>query len=136
MSFDYAQSAQDALGLLTDFGIGGVPPLVTLTRQAKGDYDPTLGRVPDLPPLVTLGVGLAFDYGLHASGAGTSGGSLILAGDRQLYLAALTADGVAIPEPAKNDKAVPLDGITYNVESVKILAPAGVVVLYELQLRR
>ena len=136
MSFDYLESAQEALALLIDFGPPGVVPLVTLTRTPKGVYDRTTGQTPLGTPVITLGVGLAFDYGLHASGAGTAGGSLIAAGDRQLYLAALDVDSVAIAQPLKNDKAVPLDGVEYNVESVKVLSPAGIPVLYELQLRR
>lgn len=136
MSFDYVESAQEALALLIDFGTPDGPPLVTLTHTPKGEYDRSTGKVEPGDPVITVGVGLAFDYGLHASGAGTAGGSLIAAGDRQLYLAAITVGGVPIPAPVKNDKATPADGIEYNVESVKTLAPAGVPVLYELQLRR
>lgn len=134
MSFDYFESAQDALATLIDFN--GAEPGVRLTRTPKAEYDKTLGKTVSGAPVVTLGVGLVFDYGLHASGAGTVGGSLIVAGDRQLYLAALTVDGVAIPQPVKGDKALAPDGIEYNVENVKSLAPAGVPVLYDIQLRR
>lgn len=134
MSFDYFESARDALATLVDFG--GAEPGVTLTRTPKAEYDRTTGKTVAADPVVTLGVGLVFDYGLHASGTGTVGSSLIAAGDRQLYLASLTVAGVEIPAPLKNDKCVAPDGVEYNVESVKTLAPAGVPVLYDVQLRR
>lgn len=135
MAFDWGATAQDTLEALVD--AGGAEPGVTLTRTPKGAYDPALGEAaPSGAPIVTRGVGLTFDYGLQNSGAGTSGGSLIQAGDRQLLLSSLTAAGVAIPLPVKGDSCLAPDGVTYNVENVKTLAPAGVAVLYELQLRR
>ena len=134
MAFDYYGTAADTLAALLEYG--AADPGVTLTRTTPGAYDPATSSTAPPVVLTTAGVGLVFDYGLHASGASTHDGTLIQAGDKQCYLAALDAAGVAIAAPVKGDKALAPDGVTYGVENVKTLAPAGVPVLYELQLRR
>lgn len=131
--FDYLATAQDALEALTEFG--GADPGVTLTRTPPGAYKPGQGTGTPGEPTTWAGVGLVFDYDFKDSGASVAGASLIQAGDRRLYLAALGADGVAIVAPKHGDKCQAPDG-AYKVENVKTLAPAGLAVLYDVQLRR
>lgn len=134
MSFDYAETAQQALESLVEFG--GAAPGVTLTRTTAGAYNPLTSHTAAPTTLTTHGVALAFDYDLQGSGAGAYEDTQIRAGDKRLYLATLDSSGVAIAEPRKDDKCLAPDGLTYNVERVKSISPAGVAVLYDLQLRR
>ena len=134
MSFDWAATAQDALAALVD--AGGAEPGVVLTRTTAGAYDPATSKTAAATTTTTNGVGLVFDFDLINSGAGAYEQTLIKEGDKRLYLAALTADGAAIDAPAHLDKCLAPDGLTYVVERVKVIAPAGVAVLYDVQLRR
>lgn len=131
--FDYVQTAQDALAILMDFG--GAEPGITFTHTP--DAAPAPGGAPVIPPPVTtLAVGLVFTYSYQMSGDGTRPGSLILAGDRQCYIAAIDINGVQIPAPVKEDTALAPDGVEYVVQLVKPISPNGIPVLYEIQLRR
>lgn len=130
---DYAATAQQTLEALS--AAGGDSPGVTLTRTTPGAYDPATSTTGAGTTATHAGVGLAFDYDYIGSGAGTLGDSLIRDGDKQLYLAALKVDGSTMPKPLKGDRLLAPDGLTYNVERVKELAPAGVPLLYDVQLR-
>lgn len=130
MDFDYLQTRDDARQVLVDFG--GAEPGLTLTRTAKGGHVP--GSVPaGATTTTTVAVGVVLPYG---QGATTREGSLIQAGDVRAYVAAVDLAGAVIAEPAKGDKCLAPDGRTYAVENMWTTAPAGIAVLYELQLRR
>lgn len=130
MDFDYIQTREDARQVLIDFG--GAEPGLTLTRATKGGHVP--GGVPAPGVTVTtVAIGVVLPYG---QGATTREGSLIQASDQRAYVAAIDLGGAVIPEPAKGDKCLAPDGRTYTVENVWTTAPAGIAVLYELQLRR
>jgi hypothetical protein len=131
MDFDYPESAQDALELLVDFG--GAEPGLAFTRTTRGGFDPATGGGATAA-MTFQGVGLIFAY--TDKGGTTAAGSTVKAGDQKAYVAALTVDGQALPAPAKPDRVLAPDGITYTVENVDALAPAGQVVLYELHLVR
>lgn len=132
--FDYLATAQDALDVLLEFG--GATPGALFTRTTPGAYDTGTRTTGEPTTTTTAGVALAFDYEFKDSGAATEGGSLIRAGDKRLYLAALSALGAAIAAPRKGDACRAPDGLTYAVENVKTLAPTGVAILYDVQLRR
>ncbi len=133
---DWGDTAQQALEALV--AAGGAAPGVTLTRTTPGEYDPATSTTAAPTVLVTAGVGLVFPYSLQASGESRygEGGALIVMGDQQLYLAALDAAGVAIADPKAGDACLAPDGFTYTVKTVKTLAPAGVALVHDVQLRR
>ena len=120
----YSELAETANSLLSEFG-----QVVTLRSQTAGDYDPDTGAAA-IVAADQSGVGCVFDFGMHASGASFTAGSMILAGDKQLLL---SPAGIAAPEPGSQ---VIIGADTWTVVSVKTTAPAGVAVIYECQLRR
>lgn len=129
---NYGDTAQQVLEALQAAAGDDGDPGVALTRT----YPVPRGGGVAPAPLATAGVGLIFDYDFRDSGSSMLGETRILAGDKRLLLAALTAAGAAIAPPLKGDAAVAPDGLTYTVENVKAVGPSGVVVLYDVQLRR
>jgi hypothetical protein len=123
MSF-YGDLAITADELLGEFG-----QPVTIRRQTAGGYDPETGSA-SITTADELGNGAVFDFGLHQSGAEFAAGSLIVAGDKQLYLSPV---GVSVPRPG--DLAI-IGAETWSIVSVKSTAPAGIAVLFECQLRK
>lgn len=115
-AFNYANTAATATRLLTRFGAAA-----TIKRTTVGAYDPETGTAPvTVTSLTTTAAVFAFDQKYID-------GTLILEGDQRAYLA-----------PAQQPKQGDLlnwQSRDYNVIAVKPLAPAGVVVLYEAQLR-
>ena len=116
MSFDYANTAATALRLLGRFGASA-----TLKREVSGAYDPATGTAPVTETSLTT-TACVFDYPQKYVD-----GTLILAGDKQAYLA-------SAPVPKQGDKLT-WQAVDYTVVNVKAIAPAGVAVLYEAQLR-
>lgn len=131
MDFDYIQTREDARQVLIDFG--GAEPGITFTRITKGGHVPGAGGPAAGSTITTVAIGVVLPYG---PGATTREGSLILASDQRAYVAAVDLGGAEILAPAKPDKCTGPDGTVYTVENVWATAPAGIVVLYELQLRR
>ncbi|WP_063582859.1 hypothetical protein [Achromobacter ruhlandii] len=128
-TFDYADMAATAQALLEEFG-----GPVTVRQVMTGEYDPDLGQAPNTT-VDHDGIGALFDYTAQAAGVANMAGSVIETGDKQLYLAPELATGGAMPEPKPTDLVLAL-GVTWRVVTVKTLAPAGLVLLYELQLRQ
>lgn len=88
------------------------------------------------PPAVDYeAFGAIFDYDRQM--VGTQPDSLIRAGDRQLLLSVLTEPALGdLPEPPFGARIVAPDGVAYKVASVKVVGPAGVAVMYDVNLRR
>lgn len=116
MSF-YGNMAATAARLLKQFGAAG-----TLTRVTTGEYDPATGTAPTTTQAVAANA-VVFDYD-----AKLIDGSVIQQGDKQCFMEVKALVPVAV------DKFT-WQGIEHQVIAVKPLAPAGVAVLYELQLR-
>ncbi|MGY3265803.1 hypothetical protein [Lysobacter sp. HA35] len=115
-AFDYARTAATATRLLQRFGAAA-----TLKRRADATYDPTTGTTAaTVTPLATTAVVIDYD-------AKSIDGTLIRQGDRRGYLIAAVAP--------RQDDALTWQGADLTVIAVRILAPAGVAVLYEAQLR-
>ncbi|TWI69056.1 hypothetical protein IP91_00121 [Pseudoduganella lurida] len=131
MDFDYIQTRDDARQVLIDFG--GAEPGLTFARTTKGGHVPGAGGPAAGSTITTVAIGVMLPYG---QGTTAREGSLILASDQRAYVAAVDLGGAEILAPAKGDKCLAPDGQTYNVENVWTTAPAGIPVLYELQLRR
>lgn len=130
--FNYAKTAVQARNSLQRFG--GQVPGATFTRETGGGGQPGQNSAPSIQSWQAIA--LVFDYSGQSQGDGTRLDALIQAGDKQLYAAAIDAAGAPITAPAKPDKCLAPDGVEYTVETVKPLGPAGVLVLYEIQLRR
>ena len=63
-------------------------------------------------------------------------GSLIKIGDRHLLLSPLNTAGAALTAPVLGDTITDAAGVIYTLTApLKILAPAGVAVLYDVNLR-
>lgn len=120
MSFDYADIAATADEILREFGAAGI-----VTRKEPGGvYDPDTGTYPDTPVSQNC-TAVVFAYPQHLVN-----GTTVLQGDELAYLSAV---GLVMPKPAE---VFAWQGISYTVINAKPLAPAGVNVLAELQVRR
>jgi hypothetical protein len=116
MTFDYAAAAASALDMLNRFGAPA-----TLKRTTAGTYDPATGTATEtVIDLATTAVVLAFPQKYID-------GTLIRQGDRR----ALCAPGV---EPKAGDRFA-WQGVEYTVIGATPIAPAGVAVLFEAQIR-
>ena len=119
MSF-YGDLAKTADELLAEFGRA-----VTIRINTPGTYDPETGTT-TVSTADHIGYGCTFDYGASAID-----GTMIVQGDKQLYLSP-----VGMPEPGIDDLAI-IDGVTWRITPpVKVIAPAGVAVLYDCNLRK
>lgn len=129
-TFDYAEMAASvSQELLVE---SGGP--VTVRQVVTGEYDPELGEAPTTT-VDNDGIGALFDYTAQAAGLANLAGSVIETGDKQLYLAPQLAAGGPMPEPKPADLVLAL-GATWRVVTVKTLAPTGLALLFELQLRQ
>lgn len=115
---DFYDGVQEvATELLTEFGSIGQLKVVT-----TGAYNPATGSASTstTPTDVTACV---FDYAAHMID-----GTRIVTGDKQVYLTAAVT-----PKPGD---VLAWQGVDYRVVTSKPLAPAGVLVLNELQIRK
>lgn len=119
----YNRAQQTALRLLTKYG-----QVLTLTTQASGAYDTATGSVA-VTGSSQSAIGAVFDYSTHEIDQ-----SIVLAGDKRLYLSPLLADGSALVPPSIDD-TVTVNGITYTIKKINALSPAGTPVLYDCNVR-
>lgn len=120
MSFDYADLALTADELLTEFGAGA-----TLSRTIAGGYDTATGiSAPESIDVQSV-TAVCIDYD-----AKYIDGTLIIRGDKQVFMSAKDAT-----LPMAGDKFT-WQGGAFSVIAVTPLAPAGLTVLFELQVRR
>lgn len=119
MTFAYAKSAATALRLLTKFG-----QAVTLRKQTAGAYDPATGTAA-ITTSDTTGNAAVLEF---SNGERYQAGTTIQEGDKKALLNAIAVT------PAPNDLLI-VGSATWTILSIKTLAPAGTVVLYELHLR-
>lgn len=118
MSFDYAELAETALEILSDFGAD-----VIITRVTTGTYDPTTGANAVTTSNVTVkGVVLDYRYG-ETQLAETN----IQAGDKRLLLEAAATPGM-------NDRFT-ANGKMYAAVSIGEVNPAGTNVLWDIHVR-
>lgn len=123
MSFNYSKTAATVTRLLQRFGASA-----TLTSVTGGTYDPSTGGSTGETTTNTTVTAAVFDFSDKQDGAQFLPGTLILAGDKQVFMAVGTA-----PVPGNT---LTWQSVIYQVVAVKTLAPAGVAVLYELLVRR
>ena len=127
-SFNYAKPKTNATKMLTRYGQS-----VTITSHVIGSYDPTTGSSSDTTSTQT-GVGVILEWGQQGStpsyGKSMIDTSAILAGDKQLYL---SATGITVPNIG--DTITDVNGRVYTIIMIKELAPSGVTVLIECNIR-
>lgn len=120
MAFDYSEIADDAVGILTEFGQS-----ITLTKPGTDSaYDPQTGQVTGTLA-VFLGVGAVFDY-TQRDMANTE----IKQGDRRIYIAPNLG-----AMPATGDNVTLADGTILSIVASRPLNPAGTILLHDAQLR-
>lgn len=128
MAYDYGETAQDVREALEETGA-----LCALAWTPPPESD-----APDAPtpaPLAFSAWGVILDYSDKA--LGTQSNSLIEAGDRQILLACFDeSTGDALPLPPAESKIIAPDGIEYTIKRAKPLAPAGIPVMFDLNVRR
>ena len=96
---------------------------VTFTQETTTGIDPAAGTKTKTTSTFT-GYGAAFDYKRMEID-----GELIQKGDIRFLMEATTT----IPVPGNTTV---IDSIIYRVMSVKLTSPAGIAVIYEVQLRK
>lgn len=116
MSFNYPATAATATRLLERFGAA-----CTLIRTTTGTYDPATGSDPvTTQSLPTTAAVFAYDQKYID-------GTLILQGDQLAYCAPAVT-------PKQGDSFT-WQGTTFSVIAVKPISPAGIPVLFEVQIR-
>jgi len=120
MSFDYQRMAQTAKRLLTKFGA----PAVLSRDGGTGVYDPSTGQVVGGGTQTWDCTAAVLAY--HAQDID---GTLIQAGDSRVLIA---PDIATVPETGD---VVNVAGRTLTAIRVAVTAPAGIVVLYDVQAR-
>ncbi len=116
MSFDYNELASTASEMLVEFG-----KAATLKRIVTGAYDPSTGTAPvTTTSLNTNAAVFAYDQKYID-------GTLIKQGDQLAYLDPNV-------EPKQGDKLA-WQGKDYVIVAVKPVAPAGLAVIFEAQIR-
>lgn len=123
MSAFYDEMAAVSNELLTEFG-----QAVTLRRVTTGAYDPATGSATQTTADYA-GTGAVFDYSQR-----DIDGSLIKTGDQKLLMSPFQTDGSAMPVPTTTDKIL-IGSTVYSIQPSKKVAPAGTLVLIELQIR-
>ncbi len=120
---NYAKNAASALKAIKKAGLPAV-----IRRVVAGGYDTETAKVS--APVTTNYPCFAakFDYELQSSGTRQADGTLILTGDKQIFI---PAAGLAVV-PVNGDLVI-VDAETWVVKNVKAVKPAATAILYEVQ---
>jgi len=100
----------------------------TITKQTAGTYSTSTG-VASVSTSTQSAYGALFDYENK-----NIDGSLVKKGDRKLLLSALNTALAALTAPSVND-TVTANSVTYTIVAVRPVAPSGVAVAYDCQIR-
>ena len=119
---NYNALKNTARNLLANFGQS-----MTLTKYLVGTYDPTTGQKSSTTS-TTTDIGVILPYQSGSGGDQSSVGSLIKEGDQQVFIQL-----PVVPSPADT---LTVGSITYDIANIKAIEPAGINVLYELQVRK
>ena len=112
---------------------GGKGQVVTLHQPASdGTFDPATETTSGATPAQDhAGSGVETKYDARSIAAG-----LVQAGDVKFLLSPVKLDGSPMPEPAADSWTLTKGGQTWTIKLVTPTSPAGLDVMYELQLRR
>lgn len=127
MAEDWAAVAAEVAEALGEFSE------ITLHQPgAPGVYDPMTDTVTGAsPPQTHVGSGFESEY----DGFSIANG-VVEAKDVRFFAASLKRDGQPLPMPVADLWTATLNGATYAIKRVGSTQPAGLPVLFELQLRR
>lgn len=100
----------------------------TITKQTAGSYSVSTG-VASVSTSTQSAYGALFDYENK-----NIDGSLVKKGDRKLLLSALNTALAALTAPSVND-TVTANSVTYTIIAIRPIAPSGVAVAYDCQIR-
>lgn len=118
----YDEMAVMALEMITEFG-----QPVTISKTEPGEYDPEIGGESPGAPIEQIAQGILLDF----TGQEFQNNSLIRQGDKKLKIAAQGLEWV----PDLLNKVI-IQGRTWSiVPPLKEVNPAGMPILYELQVR-
>ncbi len=123
---NYAKSAAGALKSIRKAGMAGV-----IRRVVAGEYDTDTSKMSAPVTKNYPCFAAKFDYELQSAGASQADGTLILTGDKQIFI---PAAGLAVV-PANGDLVI-LNGETWVIKNVKAVQPAAIAILYEVQGRK
>ncbi len=118
----YDEMAVMALEMITEFG-----QPVTISKTEPSEYDPETGGISPGATVEQIAQGMMFDF----TGQEFQNNSLIKQGDKKLKIAAQRLEWV----PDLLNKVI-IQGRTWSiVPPLKEVNPAGMPILYELQVR-
>lgn len=120
MAFDYAALRAEVDPILAEFG----QPCELRRGSGTSTVDPVSGTVTPGAPLVFNVVGVVVDYNDKLVD-----GETIKRGDRLVYIQ-------AVERPKVGDTFVEANGTQWSVVDFDAVGPAGVAVLFSLQVRR
>lgn len=118
MSFDYASLATTADTIIGNFGVP-----VTVLSKGTSSYNVDTGTVTSTDTTQTAN-GVIVEYESK-----DIDGTLIMRGDKRLLLSPIGITSI------KPDAKVTIAGVSYNVICVYETNPAGVALVYDLQIR-
>ena len=127
MAEDWAAVAAEVAEALGEFSE------ITLHQPGTpGGYDQmTDTEIDPVPPSEHKGSGFQDVYSAFSIAQG-----LVEANDVRFFLASLKKNGQPMPQPVPDNWTATLDGQGYAIKRVEPTQPAGMPVLFELQLRR
>lgn len=103
---------------------------VTITHVVPGAYSTVTGAVTNTST-TQYGYGAVVEWS-----ARQIDGALIKSGDRRLLLSPLNSVGTSLTAPVLGDTVTDSAGVVYTlVDPLKIMAPAGTVVLFDCNMR-
>lgn len=129
MRYDLRARARVA-AKLAPVSAGGKGQAVTITSASGGSYSPATGKRSGKSSAAQTGSGLEDNYT-----AREIDGTTIKAGDKQLMLSPIAADGSVLTMPEPGDLLEYETGARWRIMAVAPYAPAGVTVYATLQLR-
>ncbi|TFW15966.1 hypothetical protein [Duganella callida] len=124
---DYTATARRADKTLRRTG-----QLLELTLKQPGVY--AGGAKQPGVPITKHAWGIETGVTAHDLGVGAINGSLIKSGDRKILMSAFDDAGAALPEPKVEDLVL-AGGVKYAIKNIDKVAPAGVVVMWQLVAR-
>lgn len=108
----------------------------TLVKRVVGEYDPSAGEpsmtITNIPVKMII-----LDLTLQSNGYSTKYGTLVEAGDKEIYMQPPQKNGYELSEINPASDTVISQGIEYRIVSTKDVNPNGVSpILYTLYVRR
>ncbi len=123
----YNDMTATALELLTDFG---QPITLTAPPNNQGGYDDAGNPLPESPGATCSGVGAKLNYSADTKPAAMQGNNTAIV-DGDCYLLFQASSGTPVI-----GMTTTLSGVKWRVVAVTPLDPAGILVQYNLQIRR